>query len=73
MLESHLEDPRSIAEHTKAMLEEMKKPKPRDAILTQLMKSTFQDRRLFVQNDAKTVTEAAFLKKLCKDYLSISS
>ena len=51
------DDPRSTAEHTKAMIEEMKKSKPRDSVVLPLMKSTFPDRRLFVQNDAGNVTE----------------
>ena len=57
MLESVSEDPRSVEEHTKALVEEMKKSKPRDAVLLPLMKSTFQDRRIFIQNDAKAVIE----------------
>ena len=51
------DDPRSVAEHNKALVDEMNKSKPRDAILLPLMKSTFQDRRIFIQNDAKAVTE----------------
>ncbi len=51
------EDPRSVVEHNKALCEEMKKPKPRDALLLPLMKKTFQDRRIFIQNDASTVVE----------------
>lgn len=48
------EVPRSIAE---AMVEEMKKAKPRDVVLLPLMKSTFQERRIFIQNEAGTVSE----------------
>ena len=51
------DDPRSIREHTKAMHEEMKKSKPRDSLLLPLMKITFQDRCMFIQNDASTVAE----------------
>lgn len=40
------------------MVEEMKKSTPRDAILLPVMKSTFQDRRIFIQNDAKSVRES---------------
>ena len=47
----------SVAEHAKALNEEMKKPKPRDSVLLPLMKHTFHDRRIFVQNDASSVTE----------------
>ena len=48
------EDSRSVAEHAKAPNEEMKKSKPRDSVLLPLMK---HDRRIFVQNDAASVTE----------------
>ena len=51
------EDSRSVAEHAKALNEEMKKSKPRDSVLLPLMKHTFHDRRIFVQNDAASVTE----------------
>lgn len=57
ILDTVSDDPRSVQEHMKAMVEEMKKSKPRDAILLPLMKSTFQDRRIFIQNEAKSVTE----------------
>ena len=52
-----IDDARSVVEHNKAIEEEMKKPKPRDHMLTPLMSSTFQSRRMFIQNEAKTVTE----------------
>ena len=55
--ESMPEDPSSVAEHKKALQEEMKKAKPRDALLLPLMKSTFHDRRLFIQNDASAVAD----------------
>ena len=51
------EDQRSISEHNKAILEEMKKQKPRDTLLLPLMKNTYHDRRIFIQNDATSVTE----------------
>ena len=51
------EDSHIVAEHAKALNEEMKKPKPRDTVLLPLMKHTFHDRRIFVQNDASSVTE----------------
>lgn len=41
----------------KAIEEEMKKQKPRDTLILPLMKSTFQDRRMYIQNDATSVTE----------------
>ena len=55
--ESESEDPRSVMEHNKAMHEEMKKPKPRDSLLLPLMKKTFHDRCIFIQNDASSVSE----------------
>ena len=55
--ETATEDPRCITEHNKAILEEMKKQKPRDTVLLPLMKNTFQDRRMFIQNDATSVAE----------------
>ena len=44
----------SVAENAEAP-EEMKKPKPKDSVLLPLMKHTFHDRRIFVQNDAASV------------------
>ena len=35
----------------------MRKAKPRDSLLLPLMKSTYHDRRIFIQNDAATVSE----------------
>ena len=55
MQESVPDDSRSAEEHYKAIQEEMRKAKPRYQVLLPLMKSTFHDRRIFVQNDAKTV------------------
>ena len=49
------EDQRSINEHNKAILEEMKKLKPKDTLLLPLMKN--HDRRVFIQNDATSVAE----------------
>ena len=55
--ETVTDDPKSVQEHNKALHEEMKKANPRDHLLLPLMKSTFDDRRVFVQNDAASVTE----------------
>ena len=55
--ESECDDQVSIAEHNKALSEEMKKAKPRDSLLFPLMKKTFNSKRLFIQNDASTVAE----------------
>ena len=46
-----------MKEHNKARHEEMKKPKPRDSLLLPLMKKTFQDRCIFIQNDASAVSD----------------
>ena len=51
------EDSGSVSEHKKALQEEIKKAKPRDNILLALMKNTFRDRRMFIQNEATTVGE----------------
>ena len=51
------DDPKSVSEHIKAMTEEMAKSKPRDHVLLSLMKSTFRSRRVYIQNDAKSVKE----------------
>ena len=52
-----LDDPVSLARHNKAITEESKKTKPRDSVLLPLMKSTFQQRRMFIQTEALSVTE----------------
>ena len=39
------------------MQEEMKKAKPRDTFLLSLMKNTFHDRCIFIQNDAVHVAD----------------
>ena len=51
------EDSHSVAEHAKALNEEMKKPNPRDSVLLPLMKHTFHDLRILFQNNASSVTE----------------
>ena len=51
------EDSHSVAEHSKALNEEMKKPNPRDSVLLPLMKHTFHDLRILFQNNASSVTE----------------
>lgn len=51
------DDPGSVAEHNKALQEEMQKSKPRDSVLLPLMRSTFYDRRIFIQNDAASVSD----------------
>ena len=51
------DDPGSVAVHNKALKEEMDKSKPRDSLLLPLMRSTYHDPRLFIQNDATTVAD----------------
>ena len=56
-----IENPETVAEHQKAMNNELEKTRPRDSILLPLMKSTFGARRMFVLSDAISV--AAILKE----------
>lgn len=51
------EDPQTTAEHNRALQQEMQKAKPRDSVLLPLMKNTFNERRIYIQNDATTVKE----------------
>ena len=51
------EDAHTTAEHNRAMHLEMQKAKPRDSVLLPLMKNTFNERRVYMQNDATTVKE----------------
>jgi hypothetical protein len=48
-----LDDPRSIEEHCKGMREEMKKASPRDHVLLPLLKSTYEDRRAYIEFDSE--------------------
>lgn len=48
-----VDDPRSIQEHCKAMCDEMKKASPRDHVLLPLMKSTYDDRRSYIEFDSE--------------------
>lgn len=48
-----LDDPRSIKEHCKAMCDEMKKASPRDHVLLPLLKSTYDDRRSYIEFDSE--------------------
>ena len=51
------DDPDSIELHKRALSEELSKSKPRESVLRTLMKSTYNQRRAFVQNDACSVKE----------------
>ena len=46
----------SVEEHKKALSAELQKAKPRDSVLIPLLRSTFQERRMFVHT-AKGVSE----------------
>ena len=57
MPQASLEDTESIAQHKKAMSEEMAKVKPRESIVLPLMKMSYQNRWDFICNEAKSVQE----------------
>ena len=57
MQQASLEDTESIAQHKKAMSEEMAKVKPRESIVLPLMKMSYQNRWDFICNEAKSVQE----------------
>ena len=44
-------------QHMKAIEDELKKAKPRNAVLLPLLKLTYPERRIYVQNDATSVTD----------------
>ena len=46
-----LDDQRSVDEHTRAMITEMNKARPRDHVLLPLLKSTYDSRRMYVEFD----------------------
>ena len=52
-----IDDEESIELHKKAIVEELSKAKPQDSVLRPLMKSTYSERRMFVQNEAVSVKE----------------
>lgn len=53
----NIEDPASVQLHLKGIEDEMKRTKPRDTVLLPLFRSTFGERRLFVLNDASSITQ----------------
>ena len=57
ILDVSVDDMCSVKQHKKAMEDEFKKAKPRDSVLLPLMKSTFKERRMFVQDDAGSVED----------------
>ena len=54
---SEVADEATMEQHLKAIQEEMGKSKPRDRVLLPLMKVTFQNRLLYIRNDATSVKE----------------
>ena len=52
---SPIVDLETFEEHNKAMVEEMKNRTPRDRVLLPLMKTTFQNRWVYVRKDATSV------------------
>lgn len=56
IIDNDLDDSLSLDYHNKAISEEMKKPKPRDSVLLPLYKSTFRQRRMFVQTEAHSAS-----------------
>ena len=51
------DDAHSIAEHKKALHEEMRKAKPRGPVVLPLMRNTFTEWHMYIQNEASTVIE----------------
>ena len=43
--------------HQRSITEELSKKKPRDTVLRPLSKATFSQRRMFIQNEAVSVTQ----------------
>lgn len=51
------DDPETLEQHKKAMSKELDKARPRDAILLQLMKSTYTNRRMFILDDSSSIQQ----------------
>ena len=54
-IRSGLDDCSSIEQHKKALTNELAKSKPRDSVLLPLMKSTYNERRMYILNEAISV------------------
>ena len=50
-------DPATTDKHNKAISDELKKARPRDTLLLPLLKSTYGERRMYIMNEAKSVTD----------------
>ena len=53
----------TLDQHMRAIAAEMDKAKPTDIVILPLMKSTYRNRRMFFENNAKSVQE--ILSKFC--------
>ena len=51
------ENPETMDQHNNAITTELKKAKPRDSVLIPLLKSTYGERRMFVLNEAASVSD----------------
>ena len=51
------EDPESLESHKKAIEDELTKAKPRDTVLLPLLKLTYSERRMYIQEVASSVTD----------------
>ena len=51
------EDPQSIESHKKAIEDELAKAKPRDTVLLPLLKLTYSERRMYIQEVAASVSD----------------
>lgn len=56
-VEVSVNDADSLEVHEKAISDELAKPKPRDSVLLPLLKSTYHERRLYIQSEATCVKE----------------
>lgn len=54
-ISDEVEDYETIGQHKKALATELSKAKPRDSVLLPLMRSTFQDRRMFILSEEVSV------------------
>ena len=52
-----MSDAATTEKHNKAILDELKKSRPRDTMLLPLLKSTFGERRMFIMNEATSVAD----------------
>lgn len=55
--DANFENEESIEQHKKALEKELGKNKPRDSVLSTLMKSTFAERRLLVLDETNSVDD----------------